>query len=74
MVWTWLHLWGDVWSTLDDDHHGWEALVTIANVYHMQGEVMINMVGYEDPMVYYLWRNDVNICKFFWDSIMLRVE
>ena len=29
------------------------ALPTIADVYHVQGEVMINVVRYEDPMVYF---------------------
>ena len=53
MVWPWRHLWGDVWSTLDDDRHGGEALPTNLGGYHMQGEVMINVVGYEDPMVYF---------------------
>ena len=74
MVWSWCHMWGDVWSTLDDDRHGGEALPTIAGVYRMQGEVLINVVGYEDPMVYLSWRNDLRICKVLWDSIMLRVE
>ena len=45
--------WSDVWSTCDDDRHGGEALPTIKDVYQMQGEVMINMVGYEDPRVYF---------------------
>ena len=52
MVWPWRQLWGDEWSTWDDDRHGEEALPTIADVYHMQGEVMKNVVRYEDPMVY----------------------
>ena len=53
MIWPWRHLWGDVWSTLDDDRHRGEALPTNVGIYHMQGEVMINVVGYEDPMVYF---------------------
>ena len=52
MVWPWCHMWGDVWSTLDDDRHGWETLPTNAAICHMQGELMINVVRYEDPMVY----------------------
>ena len=38
---------------LDDDRHGGEALPTFADIHHMQGEVMINVVRYEDPMVYF---------------------
>ena len=53
MVWPWHHLWGGVWSILDDNRHGGEALPTIADVYHIQDEVMINVVEYEDPMVYF---------------------
>jgi len=41
----------DIWSTKGDERHGGEALSTNEDVYHVQGEVMINMVGYEDPMV-----------------------
>ena len=43
----------DIWSTLGDERHGGEALSTNDNAYHVQGEVMINTVGYEDPMVYF---------------------
>ena len=53
MVWPWRHLCGDIWSTLGDDFHGGEALLINTNIYHMQGEVMINVVRYEDPMVYF---------------------
>ena len=30
--------------------------------YHVQGGEMINMVGCLEPMVDFLWRNDVRIC------------
>ena len=53
MVWPWHHLCCDIWSTLGDECHGGEALLTNADIYHVQGEVMINVVGYEDPMVYF---------------------
>ena len=53
---------------MGDECHGGEALLTNTDVYHVQGEVMINTVGYEDPMVYFWWRNDVRIWKFLWDS------
>ena len=54
MVWPWRHLCCDIWSTLGDERHGGEALSNNTNVYRMQGEVMINVVGYEDPMVLFL--------------------
>ena len=40
-----------------------EALPTNEDVYHVQGGEMINMVGCLEPMVDFLWRNDVRICK-----------
>ena len=52
VVWPWRHLCCDIWSTVCDKRHGGEALSTNADVYHVQGEVMIKMTGYEDPMVY----------------------
>ena len=53
MVWPWRHLRCDIWSTLGDERHGGEALPTNADIYHVQGEVMINAVIYRDPMVYF---------------------
>ena len=53
VVWPWHHCGCDIWSTLGDERHAGDALPTNANVYHVQGEVMINMVGYEGPMVYF---------------------
>ena len=35
----------DIWSKLGDKCHGGEALLTNKDDYHVQGEVMINMVG-----------------------------
>ena len=51
MVWTWNHDFSDAWSALSDRCHGGEALPTIEDAYHVQGEVMINMVGCLEPMV-----------------------
>ena len=53
VVWPWHHYFYDIWSTLGDECHGGEDLLTNAVVYHVRGEVMINTVGYEDPMVYF---------------------
>ena len=53
VVWPWSHLCYNMWSTLGDKCHGGEALLTNTDIYHVQGEVMINVVGYEDPMVYF---------------------
>ena len=65
MVWPWHHYFCDIWSTLGDERHGGEALPTNEDGYHLQGEVMINMVGCLESMVNFLWRNDVRICRFF---------
>ena len=51
MVWTWCHFFYDIWSTVGDECHGGEVLSTNEDVYHVQGEVMINMVGCVEPMV-----------------------
>ena len=40
-----------MWSTVSDEHHGGEALPTNKDAYHVQGEVMINMVRCVEPMV-----------------------
>ena len=49
MVWPWCHYCCDIWSTLGDECHRGEALPTNEDAYHMQGEVMINMVGCVEP-------------------------
>lgn len=41
-----------------------EDLPTHKDVYHVQGGERINMVRCLEPMVDFLWRNDVRICKF----------
>ena len=41
----------DIWSTLGDERHGGESLPTNEDACHVQGEVMINMVGCLEPMV-----------------------
>ena len=41
-----------------------EALPTNEDVYHVQGGEMINVVKCLEPMVDFLWRNDVRICRF----------
>ena len=51
MVWPWHHFSCDIWSTFDDKCHGGEALLTNKDAYHVQGEVMINMVGCLELMV-----------------------
>ena len=53
MVWPWRHFCCDIWCNVGDEHHGGEALSTNEDVYHVQGEVKINTVRYEDPMVYF---------------------
>ena len=65
VVWTWHHYFCEIWSTLGDKRHGGEALSTNKDAYHVQGEVMINMVGCVEPMDDFWWRIDVRICKFF---------
>ena len=40
-----------------------EALLTDKDVHHVQGGEMINMVGCFEPIVDFLWRNDVRIFK-----------
>ena len=65
MVWPWHHYFCDIWSTLGDERHGGEALPTNKAAYHVQGEVMINMVECVELMDDFLWRNDVRICRVF---------
>lgn len=50
---------------MGDEHHGGEPLSTNEDFHHVQGEVMINTVRYVEPMVDFLWRNDVRICRVF---------
>ena len=65
MVWPWHHDIYDVWSPLSDGHHGGEALLINKDFYHVQGGEMINMVRCLEPIVNFLWRNDVRICRVF---------
>ena len=51
MVWPWRDYCCDIWLTMGEKHHGGEALLTKKDAYHVEGEVMINMVRYVEPMV-----------------------
>ena len=65
MVRPWRHFCYDIWLTLGDECHGGEVLSTNEDAYHVQGEVMINIVGSVEPMFNFWWRNDVRICRVF---------
>ena len=63
VVWPWHHLCCNIWSNLGDEGLGGEAIPTNADVYHVQDEVMINMIGCVQPTDDFFWRNDVRICR-----------